>query len=127
MADQKKLIIIRLHPDKPIKADEFTNYLNGLIITAYDLSTADSKVGQVLGSAQYRRPPDPDQPWILDPDTRIVQHLTTSEGVNVHFPLGGDFHLQTPPVKEAVATAVIEFSAAALTSSPTRHAPSRRL
>ena len=68
------LIIIRLHPDKPIKGDVFTSYLDGLTITAYDLSCGDPKVGKIVGSATYLPPPTPPlptctlcSPWRLPP------------------------------------------------------------
>lgn len=35
------LLVIRLHPIEPITGDVFTSYLDGLSITAYDLSFAD--------------------------------------------------------------------------------------
>ncbi|HZO90884.1 MAG TPA: hypothetical protein VFB38_21335 [Chthonomonadaceae bacterium] len=72
MAD---MIVIRLHPDKPIGGADFTNYLNGLTLTAYDLSTGDPKVGASIGTATYLPPPNPATPWIPDPATRIVQHF----------------------------------------------------
>jgi hypothetical protein len=37
------LIIIRLHPDQPVAGDKFTSYLQGLTITAYDISFAHAK------------------------------------------------------------------------------------
>ncbi|MEO6921017.1 MAG: neuraminidase-like domain-containing protein [Collimonas sp.] len=88
------LIVIRLHPDHPIPGGSFSAYLSGLTVTAYDLSTGDPTVGQVLGSAVYVAPPVPATPWIPAPTTGIVQHFTTL--------------LLRPP--EAVATAVIEIA-----------------
>lgn len=35
------LLVIRLHPIEPITGDAFTSYLNGLFITAHDLSFTD--------------------------------------------------------------------------------------
>jgi hypothetical protein len=92
------LIVIRLHPDKPVAGADFTKYLNGLsglTITAYDLSCGDPKVGTKVGDASFLPPPNPATPWIPDPATRIVQHFTTPV-----FPL--------LPSPEAVATAVID-------------------
>jgi len=91
------LIVIRLHPDKPIAGTEFADYLTGLTITAFDLSCGDPKFGTQVGSAGYLPPPDPAQPWIPDPASGIVQHFT--------IPL-----LPFPPNAEAVATAVLEVT-----------------
>jgi hypothetical protein len=94
MAD---LIVIRLHPDKPIAGSSFTDYLSGLTIAAYDLSCGDPKVGKKLGEASWIAPPDPSQPWLPDPGSGIVQHYTFPP------PLP-----PSPPLPEAAATAVIE-------------------
>src|SRR5438046_759081 len=93
MAD---LIIIRLHPDKPTPGASFTAFLNGLTITAFDLSTGDPRVGEKLGDASYVPPPVPATPWLPGPATRIVQHFTDASTVPPHQP-------------EAMATAVIEI------------------
>src|SRR5262245_23903061 len=79
------LIIIRLHPDKPIPAADFTNYLTGLTITAFDLSSGDPTVGTKVGDAIYIAPPST--------TTRIFQHVNTFTSL-----------------PESVATAVIEVS-----------------
>ena len=71
------LIIIRLHPDKPMTGGDFTKYLNGLTITAYDLSCGAPKVGTKAGDATYVPPPIAATPWVPDPTTKIVQHFTT--------------------------------------------------
>lgn len=91
------LIIIRLHPDKPVAGTDFTAYLSGLTVTAYDLSTGDPKVGTKVGSASYLAPPTPATPWLPDPAARIVQHFTMPP-------------LPFLPTQEAVATAVIEVT-----------------
>lgn len=92
MAD---LIIIRLHPDKPVSGAAFENYLSGLTITAFDLSLGAPNLGTEVGSATYLPPPDPAKPWVPDPGSGIVQHFTTPV-------------LPFPPTPEAVATAVVE-------------------
>ena len=60
-------IIIRLHPEKPCTAEEFTDYLTGLIITAYDLSFEHPE-GFEIGQASFL-PEDPT-------NNRIFQHLS---------------------------------------------------
>jgi hypothetical protein len=90
-------IIIRLHPDKAITGASFANYLDGLTVTAFDLSCGAPKTGIAVGTAAYIAPPDPAQPWIPDPSTGIVQHFTVPV-------------LPFPPTAEAVATAVIPVS-----------------
>lgn len=102
------LLVIRLHPVEPITDDEFTNYLNGLSITAHDLSFIDptGAATPALGPATYIAPtslppsPSPNPTPVQDPDTRIVQHFSLTP-----VPLTGDF------VRNflAVATAVIEI------------------
>lgn len=89
-----KLIILRLHPVKPIDGGIFTNYLNGLTITAYDLSFANNKEGNPIGQAARYLPNSNDLP-----NSRIFQHLAP--------PLN---QLNTERQKVAIATAVIELS-----------------
>src|SRR5579872_897834 len=91
-------IVIRLHPDKPAAGGDFTTYLQGLSITAFDLSTADTRVGAKLGTASYVAPPNPAQSWIPDSTSRFVQHFTIPP-----IPL-------LDPAPESVATAVIEIT-----------------
>jgi hypothetical protein len=45
------LIVLRLHPFKPMSGADFTTLLNGLTLTAYDLSFGDSVTGVQLGTA----------------------------------------------------------------------------
>lgn len=102
------LLVIRLHPIEPITGDEFTNYLNGLSITAHDLSFADptGATTPALGPATYiaptALPPSPslDPTPVQDPDSRIVQHFSITPGA-----LLGDFVRNF----SAVATAVIQI------------------
>jgi len=77
------LIVIRLIPASPVVGLDFTGYLDGLTITAYDLSFANPKNGDLIGQAQYL-------PTDL-PNNRIAQ-------------LQSGFPLQL----QSVATAVIE-------------------
>ncbi|TFG40394.1 MAG: insecticidal toxin complex protein, partial [Candidatus Aminicenantes bacterium] len=86
------LIVIRLHPVEPIEGSEFTDYLNDLVITAYDASF-DHPEGEKIGEAKYL-------PTILpNPLNRISQHI------KITIP-----PLPAPPIIDllAVATAVIE-------------------
>src|SRR5436853_884507 len=101
------LIIIRLHPAEPMSGAEFTNVLNGLTITAFDLTFGDSVGGVNIGTAS----------GLADP------HLgsTTNNNVNVnnksilqHY---RNVSIGLPPVVtrhlEAAATAVIVVNAPA--------------
>ena len=76
------LLIIRLVPENPATGDDFTNYLTGLTITAYDSSFAipfpDSSA-PVLGSAAFVSPGWSD-PSTSPPDftgSGIAQHVLT--------------------------------------------------
>ncbi|WP_428265995.1 hypothetical protein [Haliangium sp.] len=82
------IIIIRIHPTEPTAGDDFTAYLSGLTLIAYDLSF-EQQGGQEIGRASY----DPDRS-----KSRIVQHFRVISGV--------------PPIEELfpVATAVIEVN-----------------
>lgn len=90
------LIAIRLHPVEPTTAEEFTNYLTDLTITAVEFSF-DNLAGDEIGSAAYLSLPDPGEPQNPDPDTRIVQHVVQEPD---------DFGIPELVLK-AVATAVI--------------------
>ena len=102
------LLVIRLHPVEPIIGDEFTNYLNGLSITAHDLSFTDptGAATPALGPATYIVPTLPDSPSpnptpVQDPDTRIVQHFSITESDDLPVFFERNFL--------AVATAIIEI------------------
>lgn len=88
-----QLIVIRLHPVKPIKGADFEDYLyraasggtpeEKLSITVSDLALDNAgKVKVVaIGTAEFlprlpdqSTPFDPDD-WLYDPNTRIVQHF----------------------------------------------------
>src|SRR5437660_2719843 len=85
------LIVIRIVPQSPVKADDFTkdlSYAGGLQITAYDLSFNSPTTGQSVGTAVYIAPtvlPSPSQPVAnasppqIDPqydgNTGIVQQV----------------------------------------------------
>ncbi|HEY9892565.1 MAG TPA: neuraminidase-like domain-containing protein [Candidatus Sericytochromatia bacterium] len=102
------LLVIRLHPTEPVTGNEFTNYLNGLSITAHDLSFTDptGAATPALGSATYIAPtslppsPSADPTPVQDPDTGIVQHFSITPGGLV-----GSFVRNF----SAVATAVIQI------------------
>jgi len=70
------LIIIRLHPDKPIDGATFTNYLTDLKIAITDMSIRNMADGTLLANPQGRGNPigsafyDP-----TDPNGTIVQHI----------------------------------------------------
>ena len=106
------LLVIRLHPVEPVTGDEFTNYLNGLSITAHDLSFTDptGATTPALGPATYIAPTLPPIPPIppsqsvapiQDPNTRIVQHFTTTKDAITLIGTAREFL--------AVATAVIQI------------------
>ncbi|MEG4274722.1 MULTISPECIES: hypothetical protein, partial [unclassified Microcoleus] len=106
------LLVIRLHPTEPVTGADFTNYLNGLSITAHDLSFTDptGSTTPALGPATYIAPTLPPIPPIppsrsvapiQDPDTRIVQHFSiTTDPITL---------IDTAREFLAVATAVIEI------------------
>jgi hypothetical protein len=99
------LLIIRLHPVEPVTEVAFTKYLEGLTITAFDISFGDLEGVQIGNPAQYLPlPPNPAVtiPPPLDPNTRIVQHYSPPS------PPRGLFD-PLPPVLQSIATAVIEF------------------
>src|SRR5215213_9873855 len=81
------LIVLRLHPVKPVDGADFADYLDNLTITAFDLSTGDPD-GQQVGQAQF----SPANPM----DKRIFQHRGR------FLPLG-------PQRDFSAATAVIEL------------------
>jgi hypothetical protein len=96
------LIILRLHPSKPMAASNFTTLLTGLEIKAFDLSFDNSSSGVVLGTAKGLA--DPHLASTTDnsvniTNTSILQHYVD---VMINVPL--------PSLKrrlESVATAVI--------------------
>lgn len=72
-----KVIVIRLVPEAPVNGADFAARLNGLVITAFDVSFG--KLGGVkLGEAQRIAPtgvsPLPPPVPIEDPNNRIFQH-----------------------------------------------------
>ncbi|HEY2295083.1 MAG TPA: neuraminidase-like domain-containing protein, partial [Thermoanaerobaculia bacterium] len=100
------LIILRLHPSDPMAGTDFTAFLNGLSITAFDLTFADSTGGVKLGTASGLANPHlggTSNNKVIISSTSILQHY-----VDVIDPL-------PPPVRrlEAAATAVIVVNAPA--------------
>jgi hypothetical protein len=59
------VLVIRLHPVEPISGDDFTKYLDGLTITAFEISF-NNQAGSQIGQAQYL--PN-------NPATRIAQYF----------------------------------------------------
>ena len=101
------LLVIRLHPVEPITGGDFTNYLDGLSIDAYEVSF-DDPVGSesIIGTARYIPPvlppsPSPDPTPIQDPNNQITQHFSIDE-ISINPSLFERTFL-------AVATAVIEI------------------
>lgn len=95
------LIVIRLLPEKPLPAGEFSSHLDGLTIEAFDASYVDPAAGspsERLGSASYLPPEPPTGPIpIPDPGTQITQHFERSL-----------IPPRLEPIWFSVATAVIE-------------------
>ena len=100
------LIVIRLHPDEPVSGTDFTTYLQGLTINAYDLSyanpVANPATATLIGSATFLDQADPNFGDITK--NQIQQHATL---LNLPFPAA----LVTVDVggssPESVATAMI--------------------
>jgi hypothetical protein len=113
------LIILRLHPTKPMSGDEFRPLLNGLSITAYDLSFADSSTGVELGTAKGLAAKGDNNVDIGD--KQIVQHY-----IDVPAPTPTD-PLATAREVEAVATAVIVITPPGGAEYPTPNAYDLRL
>src|SRR3954451_6812492 len=93
------LIVIRLHPAQAIETDEFTPFLTGLTIEAFDLTVASPLTGVPLGVATYRAPINPpaNDPFRPNQASDIVQHWGPAEPA---FP-------GQPDEWKAVATAVL--------------------
>ncbi|GAA2443725.1 hypothetical protein GCM10010191_70430 [Actinomadura vinacea] len=113
------LIVIRLHPAEPTKGTDFTPYLDGLEIEAFDLSMASPLEGASLGVATYRAPvdPPPTDPFRPNQNSDIVQHWGPEE-VQPPPPL------PVPDEFKAVATAVIRVPS---TGEAEHSAPDLRL
>ncbi|MCI5223450.1 MAG: hypothetical protein D3924_12450, partial [Candidatus Electrothrix sp. AR4] len=106
------ILIIRLHPDDSVSAEDFTRYLlpdssdpsTALSIKAYELSVDDPTDGALLGEANYIAPislpesPSGDPTPELNSNTRITQHFNIEQV--------GPFWARN---MFSVATAVIEF------------------
>jgi hypothetical protein len=102
------LVILRLHPAEPISGSDFTAFLSGLTITAFDLSFADSVGGVQIGMASGLANPHLGSTTnnnVNINNTSILQHYVD---VNDPPPLG-------PLTRklEAAATAVIVVNAPA--------------
>ncbi len=95
------LIVVRLHPTKPMSATDFRAALDKLTVTAFDLTFAEPTKGVPIGSAKGLAvtPADVTKHDVNVTTTGIIQHYQDIAG-------GG-----LPPVitrlQEAIATAVI--------------------
>jgi hypothetical protein len=98
------VIIVRLHPDQSVAGTDFTNYLNGLNITAYDISYAHAKPDPAtltqIGQAKYLPGGDPNFSDITK--NQIQQHASLFFGGFANLV---DVNSGNP---ESVATAMIE-------------------
>jgi hypothetical protein len=67
------LLIIRLHPIEPVTGNEFINYLNGLSITAHDLSFIDpaGAATPALGPATYIAPQASDSDSVVQMRSQV--------------------------------------------------------
>ena len=83
-------VVVRLHPITPTDADTFTQALDGLTVTAFDVSYANQDPGVQIGQATYNAPSsvkvNPGPPGLpptvvitYPPNTGIVQHYTAVE------------------------------------------------
>lgn len=101
------IIIIRLHPDTPVAGTDFTNYLAGLTITAYDISYAHAKPDPAtltqIGQAKYLGSGDPNFSDITK--NKIQQHAA-----QITFLLPATLVDVTAGTPESVATAMIEIT-----------------
>ena len=99
------LIILRLHPTKPVAAADFTTLLTGLEIKAFDLSFGDPQHGALIGTASGLANPHLGSTTnnnVNISNTSILQHYVD---VQINPPIG-------PKERrlESVATAVIVSS-----------------
>jgi Tc toxin complex TcA C-terminal TcB-binding domain len=100
------LLVIRLRPEGPVTADEFTNYLKGLSIAAHELSFSDPEGnGSAFGRAAYVEPTLPPSPSenpapVPNAESRITQHFEIIPGAKPKESTRNFF---------AVATAIIEI------------------
>jgi hypothetical protein len=115
-------IVIRIIPEKPVSASDFTNYLNPtgaglgpLQITAYDLSFNSPTVGQSIGTAIFVAPATTPSPLSAGPQGTIP----TPPVFNPDPPSGivQQYDLMPAPMLESaffqlqsVATAIIEVA-----------------
>src|SRR5258708_35572632 len=113
MPDPINLIVLRLHPIEPVTAADFEkNSLEGLTITAYDLSYAyptpaqslkAGTTGDIIGQAQYLKDLT---------KTRIVQHVQVVQEPPTIIPVPPFFIPgKTDSIPQSVATAIIQVDA----------------
>jgi len=89
-----QVILVRLVPTSPRVATDFTTDLQGLVITAFDLTVQDSNVGVKLGSATFTSD---------EKTTSIYQYIDITWGVE---PITLK-RIPTSSTLESIATAVI--------------------
>jgi hypothetical protein len=106
-------LVIRIHPVEPVSGDDFKDYLDGLTITAFDISFNNPEDGVQIGNpAQYisptdqDNPPDQDNPLIPNPNTQIVQHhvglklkAVATAVIEIPDPPDGEEHYLNPDVR----------------------------
>lgn len=89
------LLVIRILPEKPMSPADFTAALNGLTITARDLSFGNTDAGILLGTAKYF-PPDALIPPDANDAATIVQHF---DYFPTPTPTRNDFSVATAAIK----------------------------
>ena len=94
------LIILRLHPAEPISGSEFSNYLTGLTINAYDLTFDNSSTGVLIGTANGLADPHLAHP--TNNNVNINNKLILQHYIDIIDPFTG-----TTRHLEAAATAVV--------------------
>jgi hypothetical protein len=116
-------IVIRIIPEKPVSASDFTNYLNPtsaglgpLQITAYDLSFNSPTIGQRIGTAVFVAPTAAPSPTSAGPQGTplgpAVFNPDPSSGIAQQYDLMPAANLESAFFQlQSVATAIIEVPA----------------
>jgi hypothetical protein len=90
---------MRLIPKEPTSGADFTEFLTGLTITAFDISFGNLE-GVMIGQAGYVSPEG--APHIPNPETAIVQHFDDN--------IPGPVDIGPDIIPQSVATAIIEVN-----------------